>query len=152
MAHYYLVAISAHNYGVLQEEGFKRYGFKHFRAVKNRPAAGDKVLFYIKGGPKCVSGIATVTGDVYEPDPKDLLWSAEDGPILPHRFPLEPDLVLDAASGALIEPLISELELFRHGAIKSWGLVLHTQNQEISAEDYKVLRKAIQAAAKKSKG
>ncbi|HYE76530.1 MAG TPA: hypothetical protein VEI97_00960 [bacterium] len=150
MAHYYLAAISSHNYAVLQQEGFRRYGFKHLHRLKHHPAKGDKVIFYIKGGPKSLAGIAIVAGNLYEPDPGDLLWSAEDGPFLPHRFDTRPDITLDPADGAPIQPLVPDLALFRHGAIKNWSLVLHTQNQEIAPEDYRVIRRALQAAARRA--
>lgn len=148
MARYYIVVGSPDNFRITLERGGTLHGLKARRKkTAEGLAKGDKIIFYLTGL-QALGGIATVTGPAVE-DHEPIWEGKQAGEDYPHRFPMTMDLTLGPDFALPVEPLVSELEYLRKWPAQHWRLGFQGNIHEIGEADYKTMRSAIQAAAKK---
>lgn len=95
---YWLIVTSPENFEVTKKLGFTLQGIKsrhRKKAEAMRP--GDKVIYYITGV-KALAGIATITSPFFE-DRVPIWKSKKEGELYPYRFKIEPDPILEEATG-----------------------------------------------------
>ncbi|HYE76531.1 MAG TPA: MmcQ/YjbR family DNA-binding protein [bacterium] len=147
MPRYYIVVGAPENFAITRDRGFTVHGLKaRRRKVAEGLKAGDKVIFYLTGK-QAWGGIVTVTGDAYE-DHTPIWAGKKEDEDYPHRFPIEPDVVLDVDAALPVEPMVPDLEYLRKWPAQHWRLGFQGNVHEIGEADYKTIRKAIEKQAK----
>lgn len=148
MPRYYIVVGSPENFGITRDLGFTVHGLKaRRRRVAEGLQAGDKVIFYLTGL-QAWGGVVSVTGAAYEEHTP--VWSGKkEGEDYPHRFPIKADVILGPENALPVEPMVPDIEYLKKWPAQHWRLGFQGNVHEIGEGDYKLIRKAIEARAKK---
>ncbi|MER3420539.1 MAG: EVE domain-containing protein [Chloroflexota bacterium] len=126
--------------------GFTLHGFKSTRrklAAGIKP--GDRLIFYLTGL-KRFAGIARVTSEMFEDHTP--VWSSPKKPAedYPYRVRIEPEVVLDEADAVAAEPLAQRMTYTKKWPPEHWTLAFQGNLHKIPAEDYELIRQALQEA------
>jgi predicted RNA-binding protein len=146
---YWIVVGMPDNYEIAMKRKFDMFGFKSTRRRESgemRP--GDKLVFYLTGV-KAFAGIATVTSESYEEHNKVFRSEKKPGEDFPFRVKTKADIALTESQWLSVPDYVPLLEFTRKGAMKSWGMAFQGNLHKISDADYKLLERAMRAAAKK---
>jgi predicted RNA-binding protein len=146
---YWIVVGMPDNYEIAMKRKFDMFGFKSTRRRESgemRP--GDKLVFYLTGV-KAFAGIATVTSEAYEEHNKVFRSEKKPGEDFPFRVKTKADIALTEGQWLSVPDYVPLLEFTRKGAMKSWGMAFQGNLHKISDADFKLLERAMRAAAKK---
>jgi hypothetical protein len=145
---YWIVVGSPENFARTAEHGFTVQGLKsRHRKKAERMKPGDKIIYYITGQ-KAFAGIATIESPYFEShepiwrsgDPKK---AAED---YPFRVNIAPDLILPLEDAIPAEGVARRMAYVAKWPSASWTLAFQGNVHEIGADDYRLVRDAIEAA------
>lgn len=145
---YWVIVGSPENFARTREMGFTMQGIKsRHRKKAERMRPGDKIVYYLTGE-KAFGGIATIESPYFEShepiwrsgDPKK---AAED---YPFRVRISPDLMLPAGDAIPAEPIARQMTYVAKWPAQNWTLAFQGNVHEIGADDYRLIRDAIEAA------
>lgn len=146
---YWIVVGSPENFARTAEQGFSVQGLKsRHRKKAERMKLGDKIVYYLTGL-KAFGGIATIESPYFESheriwesgDPKK---SAED---YPFRVRIAPDVILPLGDAVEAEPIARKMAYVAKWPAANWTLAFQGNVHEIGADDYRLIRAAIEARA-----
>jgi hypothetical protein len=146
---YWIVVGSPENLARTAELGFTVQGLKsRHRKKAERMKPGDKIVYYVTGR-KAFGGIVTIESPYYEDhspiwksnDPKK---AAED---YPFRVKISPDLMLPPDEAVPAEEVARKMAYVAKWPANNWTLAFQGNVHEINADDYSLIRTAIEAAA-----
>jgi|SRR5579884_2437042 len=144
---YWIIVGSRDNFRRSAERDFTVQGIKsRHRKKAERMRPGDKIVYYITGI-KAFAGIATIESPSFESheriwesgDPKK---AAED---YPFRVEISPDLILPDEEFVPAEGVARQMRYVSKWPEANWTLAFQGNVHEIGAEDYALIRRAIQA-------
>lgn len=144
----WIVVGSAENYEIARARGFDMFGFKDSRkreAGTMKP--GDKLIFYLIQIMK-FGGIATVESESFEDHTPVFKTEKKPGEGYSNRVKTSPDILLDEDQWLDVKEYATLLDLTRSRG-EYWRLAFQGNLHKISDADYDLLRKDIEAAAKK---
>jgi hypothetical protein len=146
MTNWMLVSSPA-NFETSRARAFDLAGMKsRHRKKAERVEAGDRVLFYLTGL-QAFGGVATATGPYFES--AEPIWtSKKDSEEYPFRFPIRPDVILDAGEFVSAEELLPQLEWVKKWPASHWQLAFQGNVHVIPDQDFAVIEAAIRAAAR----
>ena len=148
MPKYWIVVNGPEIYGTTRDLGFARHGFKSTRSkMVRRIDPGDHLIFYITGK-KQFSAAVRVTSPVVEEQTR--IWQSKKKPdeMYPFRVGTEPVVCLDESQWIDAEPYHDRMEWTQKWPREHWTLAYQGNLHEISKEDFNLLLKDLQKAAK----
>lgn len=146
---YWIVVGSPENFARTAELGFTVQGLKsRHRKKAERMKPGDKIAYYVTGK-KAFAGIATIESPYYEDhapiwksnDPKK---AAED---YPFRVRIAPDTVLPLDEAVPAEGVARQMAYVAKWPANNWTLAFQGNVHEINADDFALIRNAVEAAS-----
>ena len=146
---YWIVVGSPGNFEKTAEHGFTVQGLKsRHRKKAERMKPGDKIIYYITGQ-KAFAGVVTIESPYFESH--ETIWVSSDpkkaAEDYPFRVKITPDVILGLNDATPAEPLARQMQYAAKWPEKNWTLAFQGNVHEIGAEDYQLIRKAIEAAA-----
>ncbi|MEX2080596.1 MAG: EVE domain-containing protein [Dehalococcoidia bacterium] len=148
MARYWIVVGGPEIYATTRDMGFVRHGFKSTRRnMANSIAPGDMLAFYITGK-KQFAATARVTGSVVEDHTR--IWQSSKKPneLYPYRVTIEPATIVDESGWLDAEPYHDRFEWTRKWPRQHWTLAYQGNLHEIPKDDFELLQKDLEKAAK----
>ena len=145
---YWIVVGSPENFEIARARGFDMFGFKSTRrreSAEMKP--GDKLIFYLTGVMK-FGGIVNVTSEVYEDHTPVFKSEKKPGEDYPFRVKTEPDRVLDKDQWLDVKDFAIRLEMTRRRG-EHWRLAFQGNLHRISQEDYDLISREVDEAARK---
>ncbi len=143
----WIVVGSPENFEIARERGFDMFGFKSTRRRESAEMkSGDKLIFYLTGVMK-FGGIVTVKSDVFEDHTLVFKTEKKPGEDYPFRVKTEADRVLDKDQWLDVKDYATRLEMTRRRG-EHWRLAFQGNLHKLGDEDYALLRKEVDAAAK----
>ena len=145
---YWIVVGSPENFEIAKARGFDMFGFKSTRrreSAEMKP--GDKLIFYLTGVMK-FGGIVNVTSEVYEDHAPVFKSEKKPGEDYPFRVKTEPDRVLDKDQWLDVKDFAIRLEMTRRRG-EHWRLAFQGNLHRISQEDYDLISREVDEAARK---
>jgi hypothetical protein len=146
---YWIVVGSPENYMRTAELGFTLQGLKsRHRKKAERMKPGDKIIYYVTGR-KAFGGIATIESTYFESHERiwqsgDAKKAAED---YPFRVRISPDIIVPLEDAVPAEPVARKMTYVSKWPTENWTLAFQGNVHEIGADDYRLIRRAIEAAA-----
>jgi hypothetical protein len=146
---YWIVVGSPENFARTAELGFTIQGLKsRHRKKAERMKPGDKIVYYITGR-KAFGGIASIESPYFEGHERiwqsgDAKKAAED---YPFRVRIAPDMILPLDDAIPAEPVARKMTYVSKWPADNWTLAFQGNVHEIGADDYNLIRHAIEAAA-----
>ena len=146
---YWIVVGSPGNFEKTAEHGFTVQGLKsRHRKKAERMKPGDKIIYYITGQ-KAFAGVVTIESPYFESH--ETIWVSSDpkkaAEDYPFRVEITPDVSLGLKDATPAEPLARQMQYAAKWPEKNWTLAFQGNVHEIGAEDYGLIRKAIETAA-----
>ena len=140
---------SLENFRVNVERGFDVIGLKERRVRQAEQfVPDDEVIFYVTGV-QAFGGIARVLSPMFED--RDPIWpqgKKKKFEAYPWRVEAEPVAVLAEDDFIPAESMLGKLEHLAKWPVEHWHLAFQGQLRTISANDTKLLKSRIEAAAK----
>jgi len=148
MPRYWIVVGGPEIFAKTRELGFTRHGFKSTRrrmAEKIQP--GDRLAFYITGR-KQFAAIAEVTSPMVEEHTR--IWESAKKPneMYPYRVGIKPVLTPPEDAWLDAEPYHDRFTWTQKWPRQNWTLAYQGNLHEIPEEDFKLLERDLEAAAK----
>jgi predicted RNA-binding protein len=146
---YWIVVGSPDNFARTAELGFTVQGLKsRHRKKAERMQPGDKIVYYITGR-KAFAGVSTIESPYYEDHER--IWTSGDpkkaAEDYPYRVRISPDLILPLERAIDAEPVARQMAYVAKWPANNWTLAFQGNVHEIGADDYVLIREAIEAAA-----
>ncbi|HEY8491669.1 MAG TPA: EVE domain-containing protein [Dehalococcoidia bacterium] len=144
---YYIVVGGIDIYRKTRELGFTMHGFKSTRRkLAGGMKPGDKLIFYITGAKK-LGSVVTVTSEMFEDHTP--VWSSAKKPQedYPYRVKIQPDLILDEDQFVDAQPLAMQMQYTKKWPAENWTLAFQGNIHRIPEEDYRLIRRELEAAA-----
>lgn len=143
---YWIVVGSIDNFRRSAELGFTVQGLKsRHRKKAERMAPGDKLVYYLTGL-KAFGGIATVESPYFESHER--IWTSGDpkkaAEDYPFRVEISPDLILPEADFVPAEGIARRMAYVAKWPSENWTLAFQGNVHEIGADDYRLIRAAIE--------
>lgn len=148
MPRYWIVVGGPEVFAKTRELGFTRHGFKSTRrrmAEKIQP--GDRLAFYITGK-KQFAAIAEVTSPMVEEHTR--IWESPKKPqeMYPYRVGIKPVLTPPEEAWLDAEPYHDRFTWTQKWPRQNWTLAYQGNLHEIPEEDFQLLERDLEAAAK----
>lgn len=148
MPRYWIVVGGPEVFAKTRELGFTRHGFKSTRrrmAEKIQP--GDRLAFYITGK-KQFAAIAEVTSPTVEEHTR--IWESPKKPqeMYPYRVGIKPVLTPPEEARLDAEPYHDRFTWTQKWPRANWTLAYQGNLHEIPEEDFQLLERDLEAAAK----
>jgi hypothetical protein len=146
---FWIVVGSPENFQRTAELGFTVQGLKsRHRKKAERMKPGDKIVYYLTGR-KAFGGVANIESEYYEGH--DRIWSSGDpkkaAEDYPFRVRISPDVILPLEEAVPAEGVARRMAYVAKWPADNWTLAFQGNVHEISADDYRLIRDAIEAAA-----
>ena len=146
---YWIVVGSPENLARTAELGFTVQGLKsRHRKKAERMKPGDKIVYYVTGR-KAFGGIVTIESPYYEDH--TMIWKSNDPKKAtedyPFRVKISPDLILPLDEAVPAEGVARQMAYVAKWPANNWTLAFQGNVHEINADDYGLIRNAIEAAA-----
>jgi hypothetical protein len=146
---YWIVVGSPENFQRTAELGFTVQGLKsRHRKKAERMKPGDKIVYYLTGR-KAFGGVATIESEYYEDH--DRIWTSGDpkkaAEDYPFRVKISPDLILPMDEAVPAEGVARRMAYVAKWPADNWTLAFQGNVHQINADDYRLIREAIEAAA-----
>ena len=149
-ARYWIVVGSVDNWQRTVDRKFTIQGLKsrhRKKAEQMRP--GDKIVYYVTGR-KAFAGIATVTSPFFEDN--EPIWvsgnTKKAGEPYPFRVRITPDLALPDGAFVPAEGIARKMVYASKWPAEHWTLAFQGNVHLIPAEDYRLIREAIESAGR----
>lgn len=147
---YWIVVGSPENFARTAELGFTLQGLKsRHRKKAERMKPGDKIVYYLTGR-KAFGGIATIESPYFEDHER--IWASGDAKKAaedyPFRVRISPDLILPLDEATPAEPIARRMTYVAKWPPNNWTLAFQGNVHEIGEEDYRLIREAIEEAAR----
>ena len=139
---------SLENFRATRERDFRLIGAKEKRRrIAERIEPGDEIVFYVTGV-QAFGGVVRVTSEMFED--RRRVWPGKPGKAdsYPWRFETEPVVVLDEDRFVPAVELVGGLEHAAKWPPEHWHLAFQGQLRPVSANDGRLLRRRIRAAAR----
>lgn len=146
---YWIVVGSPENFARTAERGFTVQGLKsRHRKKAERMQPGDKIVYYLTGR-KAFGGIVTIESTYFESHER--IWESGDpkktAEVYPFRVTIAPDVILPIEDAVPAEPIARQMAYVAKWPAANWTLAFQGNVHEIGGDDYRLIRKAIEAAA-----
>ncbi|MDP9381588.1 MAG: EVE domain-containing protein [Chloroflexota bacterium] len=143
---YWMLVSGANNFETSRARGFDIAGMKSRhgkKAAEVRP--GDKVIFYLTGV-MAFGGTAEVTGEAFYAE--DPIWcSSKAGEAYPHRFPIRMEVAAEPNEYVPAAELVEPMSHTKKWPAQHWRLAFQGNVHRLPAEDYELIRQAIEQRA-----
>jgi hypothetical protein len=146
---YWIVVGSPENFARTAELGFTVQGLKsRHRKKAERMKPGDKMAYYVTGQ-KSFAATATIESPYYEDHTP--IWKSndpkKDAEDYPFRVKIAPDLILTLDVAVPAEGVARQMAYVAKWPANNWTLAFQGNVHEISADDFGLIRNAIEAAS-----
>lgn len=148
MARHWIIVGSPENFENTKERRFSVQGMKsRHRRKAERMEAGDRLTWYITGD-QAFAGYATITGPYFEDHTP--IWSSgrKTGEDYPWRVPITREVVLPRDRWVPAEDLARKMAHVARWPAEHWRLAFQGNVHEIGGDDFDLIRKAVDKAAK----
>jgi hypothetical protein len=148
MSAYWIIVGSPENFARTAERGFTVQGIKsRHRKKVERMKPGDKIVYYLTGR-KAFAGVATIESPYFEDSER--IWASGDpkkaAEEYPFRVRIAPDAILSLADAVPAEPVARQMTYVAKWPAQNWTLAFQGNVHEITEDDYRLIRDAIDAA------
>jgi hypothetical protein len=131
------------------ERGFTIQGMKSRHRKKcERMKPGDKIVYYLTGR-KTFGGIATIQSPYFESHER--IWESGDpkraAEEYPFRVQISSDVMLPLEDAVPAEGIARHMTYVAKWPASNWTLAFQGNVHEIDESDYRLIRRAIEAAA-----
>ena len=146
---YWIIVGSPNNFATTASLGFTLQGLKsRHRKKAERMRPGDRLAWYITGA-KGFAGVATINSPYWEDH--TVIWTSINpkyaGEDYPFRIRISADLVLDPDNYVDVEPIARQMIYARKWPVENWTLAFQGNVHEITAPDFAIIERAVQAHA-----
>ena len=144
---YWMLVSCAENFEASRARGFDVAGMKSRHGKKAAEVkAGDKVIYYLTGV-MAFGGTAEVTGEAYYAEDPVIWGSSRPGEVYPHRFPVRPEAATELGEYVPAADLLEELRHTKKWPADHWRLAFQGNVHRLPAEDYELIRAAVEQRA-----
>lgn len=145
-AKHWIVVSSVDNWQRTVDRGFTIQGLKsRHRKKAEQMGPGDKIIYYVTGL-KAFAGVATITSAYFEDsEPIWVSGNAKAGEEYPFRVRLDPDLALEKDAFVPAEGIARKMTYASKWPAEHWTLAFQGNVHLIPAEDYTLIREAIES-------
>lgn len=137
---YWMVVQTPENHEITREQGFALHGLtSRQRRRARRMEPDDRILFYVGGGVRKWTAIATITSKFFED--RTPIWESNGSTqeLFPYRVTTSPSIVLDEADYIEARILAPRLEYVKRWPPELWPLAFFDTLHLIPQRDYRLI-------------
>jgi predicted RNA-binding protein len=147
---YWIIVSSLDNWRTTAQRGFTVQGMKsRHRKKAERMRPGDKIIYYVTGI-KAFAGSATITSEYFEDH--NAIWTSNNkkkaDEDYPFRVEIEKEIALPEDEFVPAQALARQMVHARKWPAENWTLAFQGNVHNIPAEDYELIRGALDQATK----